>query len=127
MSFIETKSRGYVILSGQIEEVFDIYRNLPYKDLSVTVEPMKECIYSVDFYMGEDLVDSVSRSEDRLIERYVFSGLYPPTNPNCNWVEQERGEYVPGNRASVKIENLSSESIVFVATFSAIVSSHVFH
>lgn len=123
--YIESSNKNYEIESGHTSQHFDVLRSLPHRDLVITVYPKQVSDYVVKFYLGEELLDTVTRIGERRYEKFAVEGSLLPNNPNANWVEQERGGYVLGPRASVVITNSSPETIVFTVSFSAVVESFI--
>jgi len=124
---IEQKKRRYEVGATLTQEVEDMLRNNPYEDLRMTVEPQTVCDYEVKFYLGDQLVDTVTRTASRKVEHFDIEGPLEPTQPNSNWVAQERGEYIPGKRAKVVItNNEAAQKVVFEVIFAAKIESFTF-
>lgn len=126
MAYTEPKTIMVELAAGASQDVEDVLRNVPYSDLKVTVEPMGLATYQIAFYMGEEKMEEVDMTNSKKIERWDCEGMHAPTQPNANWVDQKRGEYVPGPRAKVSITNDAlSVPMSFRVTFLATMESGI--
>jgi hypothetical protein len=126
MAYTEPKTIMAELAVGEVREIQDVLRNLPYYDFKVTVEPMGLADYKVEFYWDEIKMDEAARTNSRYIERWDCPDAQAPTQPNANWVDQKRGEYVPGPRAKVIITNeATSVPMTFRVTFLATMESGI--